>query len=211
MPSRLSQYVQPSSSSTFRPPAPTRRHDADRLSPLIFLVSQTSYHLHTQLRASPAQVLALKLQPTVRSQLFEAYLGAISEHYSFEFARAWLREVLTPVAVAGYEAFKAKADEDARPKPGDPDHQGYTAMLVSPFSPFDDRLVLSRLSNELPLALTPFLALSIRSNGARSTTLESSPSRTRYPSTRRTRRSTRSPFELRGEVSEKEEEEILDG
>ncbi|KAL7411048.1 hypothetical protein BDY24DRAFT_436065 [Mrakia frigida] len=106
------------------------RRDADPLLSRPSFLSQTSYHLHTQLRASPAQVLALKLQPVVRSQLFEAYLAAISEQYGFEFARAWLREVMTPIATAGYETFKAKAEEDARPKPGDADHQGYTAMLI---------------------------------------------------------------------------------
>ena len=42
----------------------------------------TAYHLHTELRASPTNVLSLKLQPKIRGQLFESYLAAIVKQVS---------------------------------------------------------------------------------------------------------------------------------
>ena len=49
--------------------------------------------------------------------------------YGYEFARAWVRELMAPIAITSYKTFKAKAAEDAKAKPGSADRMGYTVGL----------------------------------------------------------------------------------
>lgn len=65
-------------------------------------------------------------------------IRALDLQYGYPFARAWVREIMAPIAISCYKTLKLKAIEDAKPKEGAADRSGYTvshpAVLVSPLA-----------------------------------------------------------------------------
>ena len=66
------------------------------------------YGLHERLEAAPEQLPALRSNPDVRADLFEAYIGALYDEHGADAADQFLSAVFEQLATVAYASLKAQ-------------------------------------------------------------------------------------------------------